>query len=68
MSAGEAAVYVPANDEKAFAAAIDSLLRDPDRRATMGAIGRDRVERQLSWEIARQELLNFYDRLLSDID
>jgi hypothetical protein len=34
----------------------------------MGAIGRDRVERQLSWEISRQELLNFYDRLLSDIE
>ena len=68
VSAGEAAVYVPANDEEAFAAAIDSLLRDPDRRATMGAIGRDRVERQLSWDISRQELLNFYARLLSDID
>ncbi len=37
VSAGEAAVCVPANDEKAFAAAVDSLLRDPDRRATMGA-------------------------------
>ena len=68
VSAGEAAVYVPANDENAFAAAIDSLLRDPDRRARMGAIGRARVERELSWETSRQELLNFYDHLLSDTE
>ncbi len=36
VSAGEAAVYVPANDEQAFAAAIDELLDDPERRASDG--------------------------------
>ena len=33
VSAGDAAVYVPANDELAFARAIDALLRDPERRS-----------------------------------
>ena len=38
VSAGDAAVYVPANDEAAFAEAIDELLNDPERRRRMGEI------------------------------
>jgi glycosyltransferase involved in cell wall biosynthesis len=60
VSAGEAAVYVPANDEAAFAGAIDSLLDDDERRAMMGRIGRRRVEDELSWENSRRNLLEFY--------
>ncbi|RJO75602.1 glycosyltransferase WbuB [Nocardia panacis] len=62
VSAGEAAVYVPANDESAFATAISELLDDPDRRKRMGELGRERVERELSWEISRQNLIAFYQR------
>jgi len=61
VSAGEAAVYVPANDEAAFAAAINALLEDPDRRAEMGRIGRKRVEDELSWDTSRRNLLRFYE-------
>ena len=61
VSAGEAAVYVTANDEAAFAAALDDLLDDPDRRAEMGRIGRKRVEDELSWDTSRQNLLRFYE-------
>lgn len=61
VSAGEAAVYVPANDEAAFAAALDDLLDDPDRRAEMGRIGRKRVEDELSWDTSRRNLLRFYE-------
>ena len=64
VSAGDAAVYVRANDELAFAQAIDSLLRDPDGRCRMGELGRRRVERELSWEVSRRELVAFYERLL----
>lgn len=65
VSAGDAAVYVPANDEMGFAVAIDSLLRDPDRRQQMGEIGRRRVEQELSWDISRRKLIDFYQKLLS---
>ena len=60
MSAGDAAVYAPANDEAAFAVAIDDLLDDPDRRKDMGIYGRERVERELSWDTSRKNLLGFY--------
>jgi hypothetical protein len=38
VSAGGAAVYAPANDEAAFAVAIDDLLDDPDRAQGHGRI------------------------------
>ncbi len=66
VSAGDAACYAPPNDEAAFAAAIDRLLRDPDLRETMGASGRRRVETDLSWDNSRRTLVDFYDRLLKD--
>ena len=62
VSAGEAAVYVPANDELAFATAIDALLRDPERRRRMGESGRSRVEQKLSWDVSRRALVQFYER------
>ena len=61
VSAGGAAVYAPANDEAAFGAAIDDLLNDPVRRREMGDFGRERVESELSWDISRKNLLEFYD-------
>jgi glycosyltransferase involved in cell wall biosynthesis len=64
VSAGDAAVYVPANDELAFAEAIDALLRDPERRQRMGELGRSRVEQELSWDVSRRRLVEFYRQLL----
>lgn len=65
VSAGEAAVYVPANDESAFAKAVDDLLADPRRRREMGMMGRTRVEHELSWDTSRRALVGFYHRLFS---
>lgn len=65
FSAGDAALYVDNNDEAAFARGIDELLDDPDRRATMGKVGRQRVEQHLSWENSTVALVDFYGRLFS---
>jgi glycosyltransferase involved in cell wall biosynthesis len=51
VSAGDAAVYVPPNKARDFAAAIAALLDDADRRATMGRFGRRRVEQVLAWPL-----------------
>jgi glycosyltransferase involved in cell wall biosynthesis len=64
ISAGDAAVYVGANDELDFAKAIDALLQDPERRRQMGESGRRRVEQELSWEVSSRALVRFYKQLL----
>jgi glycosyltransferase involved in cell wall biosynthesis len=64
VSAGEAAVYAPNDDVTVFAELIDELLDQPERRAEMGRLGRQRVEQELSWAVASRELIDFYDGLL----
>ena len=56
---------VTPNDEPAFAAAIQALMDDPGRRARMGQIGRQRIERELGWSITSRNLVSAYDRLLA---
>ncbi|MRH88263.1 glycosyltransferase [Nocardia sp. SYP-A9097] len=63
VSAGAAAVYVADNDELGFAEAIVELLDDPARRDRMGSLGRARVERELSWDTSRNNLVEFYARV-----
>jgi glycosyltransferase involved in cell wall biosynthesis len=48
--AGDAAVRVPRGDVAAFAAAIDSLLDDPQRREHMARAGQRLIHEQLSWD------------------
>ncbi|GAA2212663.1 glycosyltransferase family 4 protein [Nonomuraea monospora] len=61
VSAGEAALYAPANDESEFAKLIARLLDDPEERRRMGEIGRERVAGPLSWEHSRTALLAAYE-------
>ncbi|WP_217555420.1 glycosyltransferase family 4 protein [Streptomyces sp. GbtcB6] len=60
VSAGEAALYAPANDEAEFAKLIALLLDDPEKRARMGKIGQERVSGPLSWENSQASLLAAY--------
>ncbi|MGW4545009.1 glycosyltransferase family 4 protein [Streptomyces violaceorubidus] len=60
VSAGDAALYAPANDEAAFAGLVARLLDDPDERARMGKIGQERVTGQLSWRNSQTALLAAY--------
>ena len=66
VSAGESALYVGGTDVVAFASAIDELLDDPERRSRMGRVGRDRVERELSWDTSRHNLIDFYAAIIGD--
>ena len=65
VSAGDAALYATPNDEGEFASLVAGLLDDPARRAEMGALGRERVERSLSWSTSRERLLEAYADVLS---
>jgi glycosyltransferase involved in cell wall biosynthesis len=64
ISAADAAVYAEPNDTGSFATAIAELLDQPQRRARMGAVGRTRVERDLSWQQSEHALLAAYERAL----
>ena len=64
ITAGEAASYAEPGDVASFAARLDELLADPARREAMGRLGRERVERELSWERSERTLLGVYERLL----
>ncbi len=63
-SAGDAAIYIGNDDEKAMGIAIKELLADPARGRKMGEIGRERVETMLAWDYSKKVLVDFYDRLL----
>lgn len=61
VSAGDAAVYAPANDEREFAKLIARLLDDPEERARMGRLGQKRIRGPLSWEHSKKALLAAYE-------
>jgi glycosyltransferase involved in cell wall biosynthesis len=63
-SAQDAALYVKPNDELAFAEGIAKLMDRPDLRARMGEYGRQRVHRELKWDVVGQNLLRAYRVLL----
>lgn len=62
--AGDAAAYADAGDVAGLARQIVSLLDDPQRRAAMGRAGRERVERELSWDRQQRGYLDVYRGLL----
>ncbi|GAB1508231.1 glycosyltransferase family 4 protein [Actinophytocola sp. KF-1] len=65
VSAGEAAVYAPANDELEFARLTARLLDDPEERARMGKLGKERVEGPLAWSNSQKALLAAYEAATS---
>jgi len=61
-SAGDASLYARPDDAADFAEKIVALLDDPEARARMGEIGRERVISQFSWAHSAPLLLAAYDR------
>lgn len=63
VSAQQASLYARKNDPLDFARKIVELLDDPERRARMGAFGRQRVLDELEWRHEAPKLLAAYERL-----
>jgi glycosyltransferase involved in cell wall biosynthesis len=63
VSAGDAALYAEPNNEAAFAEALDTLRQNPELRASMGRIGRARVEQSLGWPHQAEALIAAYRTL-----
>jgi glycosyltransferase involved in cell wall biosynthesis len=64
-SAQDAALFVPCNDELAFAKATAKLMDDPALREKMGRFGRERVERELQWSVVSKNLVAAYKFLMN---
>jgi glycosyltransferase involved in cell wall biosynthesis len=65
ISAGEAALFVEANNTAEFGNQIVRLLEDPEKRRLMGKIGRERFETILAWEYQEKALLDMYKILFN---
>lgn len=63
-SAQDSALYIKPNDELAFAEGIVKLMDRPDLRFQMGEFGRQRVQRDLRWDVVGQNLVQAYKALL----
>jgi len=57
---GVTGLTVPPNDPAALAVALNALLDDPERRATMGAAARRRVREEFSAELMARRTLEVY--------
>lgn len=66
FSAQDAALYAKPNQVKDFADKIETLLDNEELRTTIGAIGRRRIEQELSWEHSKKNLLRVYDAIFPD--
>ena len=64
FSAQDAGLFVPCNDEMAFAKATATLMDDPELRAKMGKFGRERVENELQWSVVSKNLIAAYASLV----
>jgi asparagine synthase (glutamine-hydrolysing) len=63
VSAGDAAVYAPPNLVEEYGDAVLDLLADDARRAEMGKVGRERVEKELAWRTQVPAYVGVYDGL-----
>jgi glycosyltransferase involved in cell wall biosynthesis len=62
---GETGYLVNSGDDRAMAERIVELLRDPDRRASMGLNGRRVVEERFSCESRLRNTSALYQRMLN---
>ena len=57
----------PEQNARDLAAAINELLRAPERRQIMGAESRRRVESHFRWEAIAQQTLEYYEELCENL-
>jgi glycosyltransferase involved in cell wall biosynthesis len=65
-SAGESSLYARANDVDDLIEKLLLLIDDKELRDRMGAIGRERVEKLLSWQHEAPRLIAAYEHLIDD--
>jgi alpha-maltose-1-phosphate synthase len=62
---GETGLLVPPGEPEPLAAALNTLLRDPDRAAAMGQAGRKRAVAEFGWPAIAAQTVALYAELVS---
>ena len=62
-SAQDCAIYVQSGDIEGFAQATIDLIDNPERRAELGVLARQRVSAELDWEPQSRAYISVFDRL-----
>jgi glycosyltransferase involved in cell wall biosynthesis len=62
---GGLGVYAKNHDGPGFAEALGLLAADPGRREELARRGRERAEKELSWDRAANQLIGLYEELLA---
>ncbi len=62
----ETGLLAPAQDDAAFAVAIDRILSDSEWRDRLGRAGRQRVEEEFSWNGVAAQLSKLYHQVLKE--
>jgi glycosyltransferase involved in cell wall biosynthesis len=65
VSDGETGLLVEPDDPRALAAAVGSLLQDPERARRLGAAGLERARREFSVERMTSRTIDVYERALA---
>jgi glycosyltransferase involved in cell wall biosynthesis len=63
---GENGLLVPPGDAGGLAAALQTLIEDPELRRAMGAAGRLRACKEFALELVLNDTLGMYEELLAD--
>jgi glycosyltransferase involved in cell wall biosynthesis len=63
---GNAGVIVPAKSAEELVTAIAELLDNPDRRAELGAQGRERILEQFCWQVCAGQMTDYYEQVLTN--
>jgi alpha-maltose-1-phosphate synthase len=63
VAVGQTGLLVPPGDEAALAAAINTVVADPDLAAEFGARGRARAVTEFSWDKIAAQTARLYDEL-----
>jgi glycosyltransferase involved in cell wall biosynthesis len=64
FSAGKSSLYAKNTDTIDFANKIIWLVEHPEEAKKMGEWGRERVEKELSWDFEKPKLISAYKKLL----
>lgn len=62
---GDAGVIVPVKDVDSLVVAIDTLLQDPQKRAELGARGKQRIEDNFCWQVCAGQMTEYYRQVLA---